>query len=275
MSRFGKIELSDPRFEPQHLRFLTFNSPALGGRGDVALFVPPNSEQMTDLPLVVLLHGVYCSHWAWALKGGAHLTAANLIATGDIPPMVLVMPSDGLWAEGSGYLPHASANYEAWIVEDVIDCVQEVLPQVGGGEAITAVYIAGLSMGGYGALRLGAKYPDRFQGISAHSSVTNVDRLDAIITNHPIPYKFDSNDDPSILHWLKKHRDILPPIRFDCGYDDILIDYNRQLHQQLLENDIPHQYEEFPGAHKWAYWEEHLNDTLRFFGAIHSKKRSQ
>jgi len=272
MSRFGKIELSDPRFEPQHLRFLTFNSPALGGRGDVALFVPPNSEGMIDLPLVVLLHGVYCSHWAWALKAGAHLTAAKLIASGDIPPMVLAMPSDGLWAEGSGYLPHKSANYEAWIVEDVIDCVREVVEPVGGK---TAVFLAGLSMGGYGALRLGAKYPDRFLGISAHSSATNLDSLNDIITRHPIPYQFDGDDDPSILHWLKKHRDKLPPIRFDCGHDDRLIDHNRQLHQQLLQNDIPHQYEEFPGDHKWPYWEEHLKDTLRFFGAIYRQSSSR
>lgn len=275
MSRFGKIELSDPRFEPQHLRFLTFNSPALGGRGDVALFVPPNAERLTGLPLVVLLHGVYCSHWSWALKGGAHLTAARMIGAGDIPPVVLAMPSDGLWAEGSGYVPHESADYEAWIVEDVIDCVKEVLPQLGGSEATTAVYITGLSMGGYGTLRLGAKYPRRFQGISAHSSVIDLNRLHDIITRRPIPYQFSSDDDASILHWLLKHQEILPPLRFDCGWDDHLINANREFHQTLLQHNIPHQYEEFPGGHQWPYWEQHLQDSLHFFAEIEQEKRNK
>lgn len=265
MSHYGKIELSDPQYEPQQLRFLTFNSPALGGRGDVSLFIPPNSSGLKNLPLVLLLHGVYCSHWAWAMKGGAHLTAASMIASGEIPPMVLAMPSDGLWAEGSGYLPHKSADYEAWIVEDVIGCVSEVVPQVGDE---TAVYIAGLSMGGFGAMRLGAKYPNRFQGISAHSSVTRGADLQRIISQHPLPFNVAHPDELDVIYWMLKNRQNLPLLRFDCGVDDHLIADNRQLHQQLSDNNIAHIFEEFPGAHTWPYWTKHLRATLKFFGGI-------
>ena len=66
MTDYGKIEWSDPQLEPAHLRFLTFQSPALGGRGDVALFVP-EGKGLQDLPLVVLMHGVDCSYWALSL----------------------------------------------------------------------------------------------------------------------------------------------------------------------------------------------------------------
>lgn len=263
MSRFGKIELSDPKVEPNQLRFLTFNSPALGGRGDVTLFIPSETENSTQLPLVILLHGVYCSHWAWSFKGHAHLTAAEMIANSEIPPMVLAMPSDGLWAEGSGFLPHETANYEAWIVEDVVDCATEVVPQLGEK---TAVFIAGLSMGGYGALRLGAKYPHRFAGISGHSSITNGDSLQRFIQKRPLPIKVEHPKELDVLYWAVKNQTNLPPLRFDCGLDDSLLPDNQQLHQQFLENNIPHQYQEFPGAHKWPYWAEHLKDTLKFFG---------
>lgn len=260
---YGKIELSDPHYERDNLRFLTFNSPALGGRGDVALFVPPNSAELTNLPLVLLLHGVYCSHWAWAWKGGAHITAAEMIAANEIPPMILAMPSDGLWAEGSGYLGLDSADYESWIVQDVIGCVSAVLPQL---SAQSPRFIAGLSMGGYGALRLGAKFATQFRGISAHSSVTQLTRLSEIVSR-PIAAQVDAID-ASLLHWMERNRHDLPPLRFDCGTDDHLIAANRQLHQQLRELNIAHTYEEFPGAHKWPYWQQHLRDTLRFFGSI-------
>jgi hypothetical protein len=99
-TRFATIDLSDPVYEWEHLRFLTFKSPVLRGRGDVTLFVPLDSENAQNLPMVVLLHGVYGSHWNWALKGGAHRTAQAMIAGGEISPMVLVMPSDGLWGDG-------------------------------------------------------------------------------------------------------------------------------------------------------------------------------
>ena len=262
MSRFGKIEWSDPQFERDNLRFLTFQSPALGGRGDVAVFNPPGCEGQTGLPLVILMHGVYCSHWAWAMKGGAHITAAQMIATGEIPPMVLAMPSDGLWAEGSAYLPHEGADYEKWIVDDVVGCVTAEVPQL---DSTSNAFIAGLSMGGYAALRLGAKYADRFAGISAHSSVTRFADIERLVTRRPLPFRLDSPEEWDIVHWMKRNSEKLPPIRFDCGLDDALLQGNRDLHKAMSDLGISHEYKEFPGAHKWPYWAEHLRDTLRFF----------
>ncbi len=263
-SEYGKIEWSDPQFEPAHLRFLTFQSPALGGRGDVALFVPVGDD-LRDLPLVILMHGVYCSHWAWALKGGAHLTAAEMIETGDLSPMVLAMPSDGLWAEGSAYLPHDTADYEAWIVDDVVGCVTT---EVSSLSRQSDVFIAGLSMGGYGALRLGARYPDRFKGVSAHSSVTRFEDIERLITHRPLPFRLEHPDEWDIVHWMNTNRDRLPPIRFDCGLDDGLLEGNRDLHATLDKLGVEHVYEEFPGGHNWPYWGEHLKDTLAFFGGL-------
>lgn len=261
MADYSKIEWSDPRFEPDHLRFLTFQSPALGGRGDVALFIP-EGENLQSLPLVVLMHGVYCSHWSWAMKGGAHLTAADMIAAGEIPPMVIAMPSDGLWAEGSCYLPHEEANYESWIVDDVVGCVRQELSLLTDA---SPVFIAGLSMGGYGALRLGAKYPGRFSGISAHSSVTRMHDIERLVAHRPLPFRLEHPEEWDILYWMRHKREELPKIRFDCGLDDALLEGNRNLHRELDALGVKHVYEEFPGGHKWPYWAEHLRDTLAFF----------
>jgi S-formylglutathione hydrolase FrmB len=60
----------------------------------------------------------------------------------------------------------------------------------------------------------------------------------------------------------------LPPLRFDCGRGDDLLQANRDLHEALCARGVDHTYEEFPGAHEWPYWEAHLADTLRFFARI-------
>ncbi|MEO6188400.1 MAG: hypothetical protein ABIO82_02545, partial [Ginsengibacter sp.] len=106
MSKFRTIEISDPRFENNHLRFVTVKTPNLKGRGDICVFVPPSIKTELDTPVVILLHGVYGSAWSWPVSTGVHLQAMRMIERDEIPPMVIAMPSDGLWGDGSAYLAH-------------------------------------------------------------------------------------------------------------------------------------------------------------------------
>jgi len=260
---FTSVELSDPRFERDGLRAVTVKSAALGRRADLTVYVPPGGAD--PMPLVVLLHGVNGSHWSWALRGGVHLTAARLIETGELPPLAIAMPSDGLWGDGSGYVPHHDADYERWIVDEV--------PQAAAlaDERITErspVFIAGKSMGGFGALRLGAKYPGRYAGISAHSAVTTLARLRESIVEPLADLDAFGTPDGTALHWLEAHRSRLPPLRFDCGTGDGLLAGNRALHAALDARAVEHVYEEFPGGHDWPYWKLHVADTLRFFAGL-------
>ena len=254
--RFHTVRVSDPRFERDRLRLVTIKSPSLRRRGDMSLYVP--AERAADVPVVILLHGVYGSHWSWSMGGGAHLTAERLIQDGALRPIVLAMPSDGLWGDGSGYLPHRDANYERWIVNEVPAAVEMVVDEV---TERSPLFIAGLSMGGFGALRLGGTYGGRFSGISAHSAITELEQMaefvEESLTLLP-PY--------SVLDALVKGP--TPPLRFDCGLSDPLLDANRAFHHALNEAGIPHRYEEFDGGHEWPYWEQHLEDTLLFFEEV-------
>ena len=260
-SRFRTTEISDPAFESDHLRFITVKSPNLGGRGDICLFIPPGIAA-TNLPFITLLHGVYGSAWIWSQKAGVHRTALRMIESGEIPPMVIAMPSDGLRGDGSGYLPQRAQNFESWIAEDVPAAVIENIPQVGDA---SPRFIAGLSMGGYGALRIGAKYAERFAAISGHSSITEVSQM-AKFVEEPLS-SYDTDFNSSVYQAVIGAGAKLPPLRFDCGVADELIGANRILHGQLQAAGIPHTYEEFPGGHEWPYWTEHIADTLRFFAA--------
>jgi putative tributyrin esterase len=267
MSNFFSTELSHPAFETEGLRFITVKSKALGRRADISVYIPATAAPEA---LVILLHGVYGSHWAWAFNGGVHRTTAALINENKIAPMILVMPSDGLYGDGSAYLPHQFANYEKWITEDLLQVVKEKIATVSDQ---LPVFITGLSMGGYGALRLGAKNPDIFSGFSGLSSITEFGQM---------KYFLENNDDTdlaksvtsreSVLDCLLANRKNLAPFRFDCGSSDPLIAFNRKLHQDLLQHQVVHIYEEYAGGHEWTYWQQHITDSLLFFNGILKNK---
>ena len=264
MPRFRTLELSDPPYEAAGLRHVTVKTPNLNGRGDITVFVPRGTPADAELPVVTLLHGVYGSHWIWAGKAGVHLTAQRLIDAGAIPPMLLAMPSDGLMFDGSAYLPHNGRNFEGWITDDVPDALIELkLPTSPGAPR----FIAGLSMGGYGAMRIGASHPDRYAAFAGHSSITVFDEMTQFV-EEPLDAYGPPAGDVSVFTALDANRDALPPFRFDCGVDDQLIEGNRALHRRLTDAGVEHGYEEHPGGHAWAYWTRHVEDTLRFFASV-------
>lgn len=259
---FRTIELSEPALTEPGLRFATVKSPALRRRADVTFYVPKGEDK--PLPLVLLLHGVYGSHWAWALKGAAHRVLQKLIDSGECLPMMLAMPSDGLWGDGSGYLHHAEADYAKWIVEEVPALAALVEPST----RHAPLFISGLSMGGYGALRLGTRFAAKFAGISAHSSITDFRQMEGFVEEPMDAFHLAPDEEPGVFEAMLHRRGALPPLRFDCGTEDQLIEYNRVLHRDLDHEGIPHVYEEYPGGHTWDYWTEHVADTFRFFTTV-------
>jgi len=263
MSSFKTVELSDSIYE-NGLRFLTIKTPNLLGRGDICLFVPSVNEGISNLPIYILLHGVYGSAWIWAMKGGAAQTAQRLISNRQIKPVIIAMPSDGLWGDGSAYYAHHQKNFDRWIVEDVPKAIIENIPEAGKDSKLC---IGGLSMGGYGALMLGARFPDRFKAISGHSSITKLEQM-AQFVEEPLEEFSKFSDLPNVIDAMKISSDKLPALRFDCGVADSLIEANRLLHRQLESENIPHIYQEFKGAHEWPYWQEHVEKTMCFFDQV-------
>jgi enterochelin esterase-like enzyme len=267
MSRFRNAVLSEPVFSESStgdgVRLLTMYSPALKRRADVTVYIPQGYER-EPLPLLILLHGVQGSHWNWWTLGNAPQTAQAMMHAGEIRPFAIAMPSDGLWGDGTAYLPLREFNAEQWIAEDVPACLGELFPTV----QTERFYLAGQSMGGYGALRLGMKYADKVKGISAHSAVTRLEDLTPFVGEPIDSYLISGRENTEIAHWAKANRAFLPPIRFDCGRQDSLLESNRRLHATLKEQGILHIYEENDGGHTWEYWQTHVRSTLRFFSTI-------
>ena len=255
-----RVEKSSSNYCRANTTTLTLHSSFLNKRENITVY--HSGEITANTPIVILLHGVYGAHWVWMDLGGAHLVYEQLKQQG-MGDFILVMPSDGSLWDGSAYLPLKDhGNFERWIVDDVIN---GVIDNIDGATSQSNVYLAGLSMGGYGALRLGAKYPSMFNGVSAHSSVTSLADLQQFIDKPVTDYQCEFIQESDLLYWMEKNAEILPPLRFDCGEMDSLYKSNLALCRSLDELNINYCFESLNGGHEWSYWHENLAKTLWFF----------
>ncbi|WP_394174827.1 alpha/beta hydrolase [Thalassotalea litorea] len=257
-----RLEQSDNQYTPEKLTLLTVHSSHTSRRHSVSIYNAQSTSK--DLPVVILMHGVYGDHWCWMHLGGAHVVYERLRQQG-LNEFVLVMPSDGGIGDGSGYLPLANGeDYDAWVTDDLRAAVTQTID---GVSAKSRWYISGLSMGGFGALRLSAKYPDKYQGISAHSSVTSIADLKLFTDVDEQLFTAKVVAESELLPWFTTAKN-LPPLRLDCGEGDELYTSNLALAKALKDAGIEHSFETFSGGHEWTYWHQHLEDTLNFFNQI-------
>lgn len=241
---------------------VTVDSPALGGRGEFAIHTTAGVELPHDVPIVVLLHGVYGSCWNWSLMGGAHRTLDRLVHEGRVRAMVLAMPSDGLRGEGTAYLRHPDFDAEAWVMDDVVDAVVEM---IGPATAASPLCLGGNSMGGFGAARLGLRHRERVAAVAMHSAITHLDQLVQFTVSD---IGTEAGLDPperDLLTTFDAGRGLVPPLYVDCGRSDPLAGANRELHDQLDRRGIAHQYAEFDGGHDWDAWSRRIEHSLAFF----------
>ncbi len=269
MTQFRTVRISDPKFEVGGIRHITCKSPALHKRVDTSVFIPKEAKAESDLPVIVLLHGVYGSHFSWNMGAGAYLTLQRMVSAGEIRPFVLVTPSDGLWGDGSGYVDHGVENYQSWIGTELPNLIMQEIQEVSDESQF---YIGGLSMGGWGAFWIGLQHPI-FRGISAHSSITHIEQMSQFVEEDWSLWQ-ELTGIASIEELVSTTSE-LKPIRFDCGSSDLLLEGNRQLHQYLQGQNIPHHYEELQGAHEWSYWNKNVRRTFQFFDDLqHTKSQT-
>ena len=153
--------------------------------------------------------------------------------------------------------------------KDLVYCVDRIFPT---RRSRNGRCVGGLSMGGYGALRMALGRPDLFASATSHSGALLVasgaksslqgPELNRIFGRKP------AGSDHDLLELARrcKKAGTLPKIRIDCGTEDFLLEHNRQYHQHLDKMGIAHEYQEFPGNHNWDYWDLHVREALDFHG---------
>ncbi len=183
--------------------------------------------------------------------------------------LAVVMPT----AENSFYLNGEATGraYQTMVGEELVSYVRRTF---GLAKKREETFIAGLSMGGFGALHTGLAYPKTFGKIVALSSaliVHEVAHLKPGEDNGVANYEYyrqcfgdlataekrDVNPEVQILN-LKKKKVRIPDIFMACGTEDFLLENNRQLHAFLEQENVPHQYLEGPGVHNMVFWSEYI-----------------
>lgn len=141
-------------------------------------------------------------------------------------------------------------------MEDLLPACERFFPVHPGPWAI-----GGLSMGGFGAIRLGLKHPDRFASIYAHSSYLP-SRAQLAERHEDMTEEQRADFDVYALAADAVSCPDRPRLSFDCGTEDFLLDQNRAFHAHLESVVYPNEYAEYPGAHTWEYWDDHVRDAL-------------
>lgn len=211
-------------------------------------------------PVLYLLHGFTGNHEDWTHK-------TNLAAYAAPYPLIIVMPDgENSWYTNSPV--RADYRYEDFIVKDLIGHIdanyRTIADRHGRG-------IAGLSMGGFGAFKLGLKFPNLFRSTASFSGALGLARTGAPSRADvqksldeafgPAGHEAHAANDPFAI--VEKLGATRPRIYFDCGNSDGLVGSNRRFAELLASKKIPYEYREPPGEHNWEYWDRQIEEYLR------------
>ncbi len=293
----------------------TIWSQALGITKQLVVYLPPSYTRPDNVgkryPLAVYLHGAWGSEVDWTAQGRLAATMDSLVARG-MREMIVVMPDgdDGWWTTWHGLNDVAACRrtprnenadtycvpwpkYDDYVVHDVLaytDSAYRTVPQ----RASRA--IAGLSMGGYGAISIAARNPRTFSVAASHSGVLRPALMadsSALATTGTVTLRdartrdelratsggrweriepaFGSDSvswmsrDPSRLIVRARSRgDTLPALFVDVGTEDYLLAMSRSFRDNMAALGVPLRYAEWSGRHDWAYWRAHLPESLQY-----------
>jgi putative tributyrin esterase len=234
-----------------------FHSKALNRDMHYIVVLPVDyGRSQQKYPALYLLHG-----WAGDYTNWVKLT--NLVEYSGRHPMIIVAPdAQNSWYVNSATVPRD--RFEDYIVNDLIPEIDSRWRTIASPQRRA---IAGLSMGGYGAVLFGLKHPGLFAVVGSVSGA--FDGPAGI--EHVMPDLRESTDrafgpvgnttriDNNIYSLLAKAGQTgIPYLFLDCGSQDPLLPSNRKFVEDLSLKNVPYEYHEYPGAHTWEFWENSL-----------------
>ncbi|WP_019988131.1 alpha/beta hydrolase [Rudanella lutea] len=239
-------------------------------------YVKAKKRDARPFPVLYLLHGGSGSFRDWLTKT-PDKTLLHRLA--DQYNLIIVTP-DG---DPTSYYFDSplvkSSQFETFISKELIEKIDNSYRTVRDKKGRV---IAGLSMGGHGALFISSRHPELYAAAGSMSGVMNINtatwkvpaefaksRADNLARLLGPPQPGDAPyPDYTMVTLAERIKANKLPIMLDIGVDDFLIEGNRDLHRQLVANQTPHDYLERPGAHTWAYWDNALPYQVLFFSKI-------
>jgi putative tributyrin esterase len=299
--------LAAPLHAQGTVRSDTLWSQALGTRKTVVVYLPPSyaTQPARRFPVAYYLHGLWGAETDWTRQGALARTMDSLAAAGR-PEMIVVMPDgdDGWYTTWNALGRYGACRREAppgrtdetverycvpwpkyddYVARDLVAFVDSTY-RTRADRAHRG--IAGLSMGGYGAVSLALGYPDVFAAAWSHSGIlatmvlpdsTGVVReartIDELRAGRAGSWfslapafgedtlGWRARDPATIARRALARGATLPALGFDVGRDDPYLPNNRAFHRALDSLGVRHEYVERPGRHDWRYWRAHLPES--------------
>lgn len=247
----------------ERLREDTVTSAALGKAMRYRVLVPENyAASQRRYPVLYLLHGLNGDYMDWT-------TRTNLAEYSRALPLIIVMP-DGTNSWYTNSPADGGGRFEDYVLEDVVKDVESKYRAIRSrhGRAI-----AGLSMGGYGALKMALRRPGQFAFAGGFSGALAVardpefgsslgaefDRMKTIFG----PADSQTRRDNDLFALAAAVRPAAAPYLYvDCGTSDSLLESNRELAAVFRKTGLAYEYHELPGAHTWEYWDTRVQQML-------------
>lgn len=243
------------------LRDASFHSASLNREMHYRVLLPANYDAATQrYPTLILLHGLYGDYKNWSKLTNLSKYARPL-------NLIIAMPDAGnSWYVDSATVP--ADKYEDYIVQDFI---REIDAHYRTKPERSARAVAGLSMGGYAAVKFGLKYPNLFSYVGGISAA--LDAAGDLDETHPefregLRKAFGETGNP-----VRQQNDVfpllavadmktLPYFYMDCGADDMFLGVNRKFVVELQQLKISYEFHEMPGGHEWKYWDGAIERLL-------------
>jgi S-formylglutathione hydrolase FrmB len=263
-----------PAFAAGRVECSALDSAALKQKVRYCALLPPSYDQnkAARYPVLYHLHGLGGDEQTFVSLGGWSVVE-QMQAAGEIGEFIIVMPQGGR----SFYINSRDGQirYEDFFIQEFLPAVEKRY-RVRPGRANRGIH--GISMGGYGALRMAFKYPHLFGSVAAHSAALMAKLPEGIGTSgggpgarvlgdvfgRPVDRNFYAANNPIALARTAKLAGL--KIYFDCGLqDDFGFDAGaRELNQALKQRGVAHEFHLYPGVHGWDYVAEHLDASLTF-----------
>jgi putative tributyrin esterase len=236
-----------------------FSSDALGLSSSMTVILPQGMEKGRRHPTLYLLHGLSDDHTIWSRRTSIERYVQDL-------GIAVVMPE----VHRSFYTDmQQGLRYWTFISEELPELARSFFPLSDRREDN---YVAGLSMGGYGAFKLGLSFPDRYAAIASLSGALDMEcwifeeQEYRRVFGDPLQFKGSSNDLFHLAEQLALSDTPRPRFYQCCGTEDFLYEGNQKFlnHARRLQLDLT--YEEEEGAHTWDYWDMKIQRVLGWLG---------
>ncbi|MBQ7649361.1 MAG: esterase family protein [Victivallales bacterium] len=240
----------------------SFSSAVLGKACQMNIIIPQSPINPADkpYPVLYLLHGLAGDHSSWMRRTSIERYAAAY-------DLVIVMPNGD-----RSFYTDAQKGFRYWTMlsEELPQVVSSMLPVSTDREK---TFAAGLSMGGYGALKLALRCPDKFAAAAGLSSVADI--KNRIFKHQPTPeleriflkdgVLADPDNDLMLLADKALKFPTPPRIMSVCGTEDGLYENNQTFRRHMEAINYPnYTYLEGPGSHSWDFWDKWIPTALQF-----------